>query len=136
MLGESFPGHYLKHCIFVNNHPSPGVGNQLPKRFKQSGETGTTVLTPPVCVSETQSAQRRPSPLISTKPERLFLFCLSLPKKRAAFPESRIIYSRDQKAPCPENSPLMQLCRCHSTDMSEERKLGKTTWMSLIIQHD
>lgn len=86
--------------------------------------------------SETQSAQKRSSPLVSTKPERLFLFCLTLPKKREVFPESRIIYSRDQKAPCSENFLLMQLCRCHSTDMSKERTLGKITWMSSIIQHD
>lgn len=111
----------------------------IPCGIKQPREMGTTLLLWHVCIfrdTETQSAQRRSSPLVSTEPERLFLFCLTLSKKREVFPKSRIIYSRDQKASRPENFFLMQLCRCHSIDMSKERELGKITWMSLIIQHD
>lgn len=95
-----------------------------------------TLFTCHVCaLREAVCTQRRSSPLVSTKPERLFLICLAL-KKKKELPESRIIHNRDQKASCPEKFLLMQLCRCHSTDMSKERKFGKITWMSLIIQHD
>lgn len=136
MLRKSIVGHYLKYCVFVNEHPSSGTGNQVPVRLNSQGRWEPLYSFSMSAFSETQFAQRRSSPLLSTEPERLFLFCLTLSKKREVFPESRIIYSRDQKASHPENFFLMQLCRCHSIDMSKERELGKITWMSLIIQHD
>lgn len=112
--------------IFWHRQPIPS-GIKQPREREPLYSFGMSAF------SETQSAQRRSSPLPS---ERLFLFCLTISKKREVLPESRIIYSWDQKASRPENFFLMQLCRCHSIDMSKERELGKITWMSLIIQHD
>lgn len=30
MLRESIVGHYLKYCVFFNENPSSGTGNQFP----------------------------------------------------------------------------------------------------------
>lgn len=50
MLGESIVGHYLTYYVFVNDHPSSGIGNQFPTGFKESEETGTTLLIRHVCI--------------------------------------------------------------------------------------
>ena len=136
MLGESTVGHYLKYCVFVNGHPSSGMGNPFPAGFKQSGETVTTLLIRHVCIFRDAVCTKKVISCFHKARETVLILSDPSQKKREAFPKSRIIYSRDQKAPCPENFLLMQLCRCHSIDMSKERKLGKITWMSLIIQHD
>lgn len=103
MLREGIAGHCLQHCVFVNEQPSSGTGNQFPVGLNSQGRWEPLYSSGMSVFSETQSAQRRSAPLVSTEPERLFLFCLTLSKKREVFPESRIIYSRDQKASHPEN---------------------------------
>lgn len=37
MLRESIVGHYLKYCVFVNEHPSSGTGNQFPVGLNSQG---------------------------------------------------------------------------------------------------